>query len=236
MYPFSQPVVSSAEVSSCVTESAKSQSVIPLMVYVCVDSTKRLTTALEVAGIKAIHDQNASDITTSLDNIDDCPEVGEPCEESVVRFWEAEASVLPSQESVQGRLKQSPAFWKDVLQAPPPILECIEKGCRLPLKFIPPSHSQSNHKSAELHHEFVDRAIQNLIQNRCIIRKDQKPYICSLLSVVENSSGKLHLVLNLRYLNQFLHAPNFKYEDLQVAALLFEKHEFHFNQVRLPSC
>ena len=102
------------------------------------------------------------------------------------------------------------------------------KGYCLPLKFIPPSHSQSNHKSAELHHEFVDEAIQNLIQNRCILSKDQIPYICSPLSVVENSSGKLRLVLNLRYLNQFLYALRFKYEDLRVAALLFKKHEFLF--------
>ena len=225
MYPFSQPVVSSAEVSCCVTESAKSQSV-DSVDGICVDSTKRLTPALEVFGIKAIHDQI---VNTSIENIDTCPELGEPCDESVAsRFWEAEACMPPSQDSVQGRLKRSLAFWKDVLQAPPPILECIEKGYRLPLKFIPPSHSQSNHKSAELHHEFVDEAIQNLIQNRCIVSKDQKPYICSPLSVVENSSGKLRLVLNLRYLNQFLYAPHFKYEDLRVAALLFEKHEFLF--------
>ena len=45
---------------------------------------------------------------------------------------------------------------------------------------------------------------------------------------MSNSSGKLRLVLNLRYLNQFLYAPHFKYEDLHVAALLFEKHEYLF--------
>ena len=57
---------------------------------------------------------------------------------------------------------------------------------------------------------------------------DQIPYLCSPLSVVENSSGKLRRVLNLRYLSQFLYAPHFKYEDLRIAALLFEKHEFLF--------
>ena len=45
---------------------------------------------------------------------------------------------------------------------------------------------------------------------------------------MENSSGKLRLVVNLQYLNQFLYSPHFKYEDLRVAALLFEKHEFLF--------
>ena len=173
VYPFSQPVVSSAEVS-CVTESAKSRDVNSVD-GLCVDSTKSLTPALEVAGIKAVNDQNASDITTNPGNIETCPEMGEPCNEPVVsRFWEAEACMPTSQDCVQGRLKQSLAFWKDVLQAPPSILECIENGYSLPLKFLPPPHSQTNHKSAELHHEFVDEAIQNLVQNRCIIRMDQK--------------------------------------------------------------
>ena len=65
-------------------------------------------------------------------------------------------------------------------------------------------------------------------KNRCAARVTEKPYICSPLSVVSNSTGKLHLVLNLRYLNQFLHGISFKYEDLRVAALMFEQDEFLF--------
>ena len=48
----------------------------------------------------------------------------------------------------------------------------------------------------------------------------------SPLSVVSNSQGKLRLVLNLRYLNQFLYVLKFKYEDLRIAALLFEPDEY----------
>ena len=110
-------------------------------------------------------------------------------ESMVSKFWEAEACVPVPQYCVQGRLKQSLAFWKDFLQAPPPILECIENGYHLPLKFLPPSHSQTNHKSAELHHEFVDEAIQSPVLNRRVIKKDQNPFLCSPLSVVANSSG-----------------------------------------------
>ena len=44
--------------------------------------------------------------------------------------------------------------------------------------------------------------------------------------MVENYSDKLCLVLNLWYLNQFLYIPHFKYEDLHVDTLLFERHEF----------
>ena len=81
-----------------------------------------------------------------------------------------------------------------------------------------------NHKSEELHSEYVDEAIQSLIENRCVLRVQEKPVLCSPLSVVEGT--KLHLVLNLRYLNQFLHVLSFKYEDLHFAALMFEKGEY----------
>ena len=53
---------------------------------------------------------------------------------------------------------------------------------------------------------------------------------CSPLSVVLNLAGKLRLVFNLRYLNQFMHTVKFKYENLRTAALLFEKGGY------LPTC
>jgi len=46
--------------------------------------------------------------------------------------------------------------------------------------------------------------------------------------VVANSQGKRSLVLNLRYLNQFLHVVSFKYEDLRIAALMFDHAEYLF--------
>ena len=115
-----------------------------------------------------------------------------------------------------------------MLKAPPPILDCIESGYRLPLKFIPSPHCQPNHKSTMAHLSFVADAIKKLVINRCVLRVSKKPHICSPLSVVSNSNGKLRLVLNLRYLNQYLHVLTFKYEDLRVAAVLFEADEYLF--------
>ena len=83
VYPFSQSVVSSAEGSCCVTESVKSQGVNSVD-GIYVDSTKSQSATLEVAGIKAINDENASNITNNLDNIYTSPKVSEPCDESVV--------------------------------------------------------------------------------------------------------------------------------------------------------
>jgi len=87
-------------------------------------------------------------------------------------------------------------------------------------------HIHRKIKSAELHSEFVDEAIQSLIENRCVLGVQEKPVLCSPLSVVEGT--KLRLLLNLRYLNQFLHVLSFQYEDLCIAALMFEKDEYLF--------
>ena len=113
-----------------------------------------------------------------------------------------------------------------MLDASPPVLDCIRNGYHLPLKFIPPTHFQHNHKSATSHSDFVSEAIENLVNNRCAAQVEGRPYICSPLSVVSNSSGKLRPVLNLKYLNQYLHVLSFKYEDLRTAALMFEPGEY----------
>ena len=145
----------------------------------------------------------------------------------ITKFWEIESNNPDQVTDVQGRLKIHISFWQDV-SGPPPILDCIENGYRLPLKFIPPSHCQPNHKSSMVHQSFEEDAVENLVKNQCVLRVSERPHICSPLSVVSNSVGKLRPVLNLRYLNQYLHVLTFKYEDLRVAALLFDAEEYFF--------
>ena len=57
----------------------------------------------------------------------------------------------------------------------------------------------------------------------------EPPYVSSPLSVVENSTGKKRLVVNLRHINQFLWKRKFKYEDLRIAMMLFSPGELMFS-------
>ena len=141
--------------------------------------------------------------------------------------WEIQEGELQIAD-VQGRLKQSLVFWQETLQAPSMVLEWIQIGYKLPLQYLPDPYSQSNHTSALSHHSFVTEAVSQLLINRCVRKVDEKPYVCSPLSVVQNAEGKLRLVLNLRYLNQFLTQVKFKYEDLRVALLMFTREDFLF--------
>ena len=58
---------------------------------------------------------------------------------------------------------------------------------------------------------------------------EQKPAVCSPLSVVVNGVGKKRLVVNLRHVNRYLTVQKFKYEDLRVAMLLFKPGEWMFS-------
>ena len=146
------------------------------------------------------------------------------------RTWEAEA-VSPDccDMSVQCRLKEKIQFWREVLKAPSTVLNTIESGYVLPLKSEPTPNIQCNQQSAIVNADFVQQSVSELMMNRCVKQVLEVPYICSPLSVVESSSGKKRLVINLRHLNRFLWKQRFKYEDLRVAMLLFEKGDFLFS-------
>ena len=55
-----------------------------------------------------------------------------------------------------------------------------------------------------------------------------QPRVCSPLQVVFNSSGKPRLVLDLRYINQYLLNQKFKYEGLDLVPAMFERNNYFF--------
>ena len=143
------------------------------------------------------------------------------------RFWELEQGSDQIMD-VQGRLKAKSKFWQEVLKAPLPVREWVAEGYKLPFLSLPPPYFRTNQRSALDNVGFVSSAISELLANRCIKEINHKPHICSPLSVVANSTGKLRLVLNLRYLNQYLLRDKFKYEDLRIAMQMFEPDDYMF--------
>ena len=131
------------------------------------------------------------------------------------RLWEVEQLEGKQITWVKGRLRENIAIWQDVLKAPTPVLDWISKGYVLPLITEPPAYRQANQQSALEYKEFVTEAITDLLNNGCVQRVSTAPHVCSPLSVVHNAEGKKRLVVNLRYVNQFLNMDSFKYEDLR---------------------
>ena len=115
-----------------------------------------------------------------------------------------------------------------MIKAPATIISTIEGGYVLPLKSEPTPYVRGNHQSACKNSLFIQESLSELCTTGCAVEVSARPIICSPLSVVENSSGKKRLVINLRHLNQFLWKQRFKYEDLRVAMLLLEKGDYMF--------
>ena len=126
---------------------------------------------------------------------------------------------------VQGKIKAHKKFWVKELQASSFVSRIVTEGYVLPFVSLPSPVYFNNHKSAHKESEFVEQSIMELIDNRCVEVIDP-PLVCSPLSVVTNASGKKRLVLDLRYVNQFLWKEKFKYEDLRTALSMFEKGDY----------
>ena len=133
--------------------------------------------------------------------------------------------------SVQGRLRKSSKFWIDELEASQFVIDIITHGYHLPFLAFPPAVCARNHKSAFEHADFVTEAIQELVESGCAARVSSYPTVCSPLQVVVNAKGKRRLVIDLRYVNQYLHLTKFKYEGINLIPSLFSKgdHMFTFD-------
>lgn len=94
----------------------------------------------------------------------------------------------------------------------PWIINCIKKGYKLVLCSILDNFYKPNWASALEHIDFMSQVLQELEENRCIIKVPEQPDSCSPLSAVANTQGKLLLEINLHYLNQFISLSKTIYE------------------------
>ena len=109
-YPFGQPVVSSAEVTSVISEYSE--------LSMCVQGVDS-GTAESCVPLQCVNDsQSMVDVWDTSEVVDTYPSDGLLVD--TARIWEAEVSPTLNQISdVQGRLKQKIQFWQEILHAPP---------------------------------------------------------------------------------------------------------------------
>ena len=114
-------------------------------------------------------------------------------------------SILPvSYPSVQGRLSEHWAFWLNELETSSFVQSIITQGYQLPFLRLPDPVCLLNHRSALGNVLFVTTAIEELVAGHCVVESSAQPIVSSPLSVVFNARGKPRLVVDLRYINQFL--------------------------------
>ena len=113
------------------------------------------------------------------------------------------------------RLRSALPYWKDVIKAPPSVLNVIEAGYRIDFVTTPPPNFFKNNKSALRNHEFVTQAVTELLDLNVIEEVDTIPYFCSPLSVAENGK-KLRLILDLSILNEYVVAEKAGLQTLYI--------------------
>ena len=193
---------------------------------------REVSEKLIIDGDKSSH----TDTDSVLSVFGDCLE-GEQIEHRAAKFdaclrdWEYEAcqkGILHP--PVKGRLKERVDYWINELEASPFIVDTIKNGYPLPMLSVPPWYSHQNDQSALVDADFVDDALTKLLADECIKETGSESiHVCSPLMVVTNDNNKKRLVINLKYLNNYLVTYKFRYEDLRAVLALVKKGDYMFS-------
>ena len=148
------------------------------------------------------------------------------CLDNISCLGDTDEPFADPQISVQGRLKKNSEFWLNELEPSSFVAGIVTDGYRLPFIRMPDPLHHLNHKSALENAVFVSTAIDDLVAAQCVVECVVCPIVGSPLSVVFNAKGNPRLVLDLRYVNQFLPEHKFKYEGLSLVSSLFQCGDF----------
>ena len=111
---------------------------------------------------------------------------------------------------VKDRLQENIAFWQNI-GASNWLLKVIREGYCLLFVELPEAKFFQNHRSALCNAEFVSADISKLLKSGALVEVNPTDIcVCSPLGVAMNSSGKLRLIVDLRYINQHLRSCKFK--------------------------
>lgn len=93
-------------------------------------------------------------------------------------------------------------FWSDSIQASDFIINTIVDWRRIPFFDLPERYFIPNRSSAFDFKDFANETISELIKRGCVMEVDMPPVLINPLHVVQQSSGKCRLILDLSNLNK----------------------------------
>ncbi len=91
----------------------------------------------------------------------------------------------------------------------------IKFGYKIPFVNTPKQAWFRNNKSAFANKDFVTENILQLQKRGSAVEVKFQPHVISPLSVASNSSGKLRLIIDLRYVNKHLFKENIRFDALR---------------------
>lgn len=129
---------------------------------------------------------------------------------------------------VKGSLKSNFKFWKESLKAREYICNVVQYGYLIPFTTEPGPAHLNNNKSACERGVFVRAAIADLLASGVVVECVLPTLVVNPLSVSVNSKGKERLILDLRYVNQFVDKQKFKLEGVKEVLDYVKKGSFAF--------
>ena len=103
-----------------------------------------------------------------------------------------ELSTSPPCVNSRGNLRRNLEFWKRI-RTPSFILNVIERGYLLPFVSFPEPAVFKNNRSSLSHAEFVEEAIQDLVESGRVVETNVPPRVVNPLSVSVQANGKKRL-------------------------------------------
>lgn len=111
-------------------------------------------------------------------------------------------------------LRESAEEWREI-GAPLSVIQWIERGVEIPFTQLPAEQvSFKNKLFNKLETQFLDKEIQDLCDQRCIVKCEVRPFIVSPINLVPKKDGSFRLITDLRYLNSLCKPNKFLYEDI----------------------
>ena len=104
----------------------------------------------------------------------------------------------------------------------------IENGYKVPFIETPSSKVLKNNKSALDNADFVQETILDLLKTGRILETFTPCTVINPLTVSVNATGKKRLILDLRYINQFVSKQTFKLDDWRVLFEYAHKGDYMF--------
>ena len=142
-------------------------------------------------------------------------------------LFEFELSTSSPSVNVRGNLRRNLDLWKRIGTSSF-ILNVIERGYMLPFVSFPEPAAFKNNRSSLSHAQFVEEAIRGLVESGRVVQTKVPPRVVNPLSVSVQANGKKRLILDLRYVNKFLHKMHVKYEDWKTAISYFGRGAYMF--------
>ena len=116
-----------------------------------------------------------------------------------------------------GRLKSHINIWRRTTNDSF-VLSVIQHGYRIQWhdSIPPPQSEQKNSKNCENHTKFITKSVDESL-HLGVVQETSKEHIHNVLPLnvnVKKNNGKLRLIFNAMFINQFMVVPTFKYPQL----------------------